>query len=42
MTGEPDVFNPCAGFTQPHIHVSCNICGFQFLMATKEIIRSAN
>jgi len=36
MTGEAEAFNPCAGITEPHIHVSCRGCNYQWLMRTKE------
>jgi hypothetical protein len=38
MSGEADSFNPCAGVTTPHLHIRCNQCGFQFLMATRQAI----
>lgn len=42
MTGEPDVFNPCAGIADPHLHLRCNFCGFEFLMATRENVRRSS
>jgi hypothetical protein len=36
MTGNVEGFNPCAGVSEPHLHVQCRGCGFEWLMRTKE------
>lgn len=36
MTGERDNVNPCAGIYEPHLHLKCMACGFEWLMKTKE------
>ena len=40
MTGQTEMFNPCAGVTRPHLHLSCGRCGFSLLMQTKDALRS--
>lgn len=40
MTGQTEVFNPCAGVNRPHLHLSCGRCGFSLLMQTKDALRS--
>ena len=39
LTGETEHFNPCAGLTEPHLHVKCRVCGAGWLMRTKEAKR---
>lgn len=28
--------NPCAGLSEEHLHVTCKMCGFMFLMRTED------
>lgn len=28
--------NPCAGLSEEHLHVTCKMCGFMFLMKTED------
>lgn len=36
VTGETETFNPCAGITEPHIHIRCRGCGYKWLMKPME------
>lgn len=36
MSGQEERRHSCAGVFEPHLHVSCKICGRSFLMRTKQ------
>jgi hypothetical protein len=35
MRGSSERLNVCAGVTEPHLHLTCRSCGFEWLMKVK-------